>query len=442
MNITSENTIGQYILQQQQATLPGRHLQWLERHRQLNIDALSRDGFPSQRDEDWRYTNVKTITSSAFQTAVDDQINEGALTGLFTEGLDSYRVVLINGQLLSSYGLKPPSEKELILMPLAEALEPYAQLIREYFEENDGSRLAADGFTALNHAWSSEGVFIKVEAGIHLDKPIELIMVGYGDDTINQPRNLIVIGEGAQVTILERSVNLEHGASLTNAHTRISLADDAQVDYYIMQELNERSSHIGSTKVNQMRDSRFSIHTLTLGGRLVRNTLRVELRQPGAHCDMLGLYSADGRQHIDNHTSVIHAANGCSSHELYKGVLNHRARAVFHGCIRVDAGAQQTDASQTNNNLLLSRDAEVDSKPQLEIYADDVKCSHGATVGQLDPESLFYLRTRGIDEQWARSLLTFAFLNDVLEKIKLPSIRDHIESVLAKQYIADNETSS
>ena len=224
--------------------------------------------------------------------------------------------------------------------------------------------------------------------------------------------------------------------SFSNSTAVFTLGDGAQLDYYLVQDQSDTSWQVSTIEASLSRDSRFSSRVISLGGALVRNNLGVSLDGPGGHCDMLGVYHGTGKQHIDNHTTMRHAAAHCTSRELYKGILDQRSRAVFHGRIKVDQDAQKTDATQANNNLLLSANAEIDTKPQLEIYADDVKCAHGATVGQIDETALFYLRSRGIGEKDARLLLTYAFLNDVLAEVEVEPLKVALESKLAGRFFS------
>ena len=296
---------------------------------------------------------------------------------------------------------------------------------------------AGHGFGALNTAFLSDGVVVELAENCRVEHPIELLFINRSNTALAQPRNLVIARQGSKATIVERYVSESDHAALINSVTEVSLGVDAQLDYYLIQTQSTASYQINSLWARQAENSRFSCRTITLGGALVRNELRAEMMGEGAHCDMLGLYSLSGKQHVDNHTTMVHGAANCTSRELYKGVLNQRSRGVFHGRIKVEPDAQKTDAEQTNNTLILSRDAEIDTKPQLEIYADDVKCSHGATVGQMDETSLFYLRSRGIDEASARSLLTFAFVNDVLSEVDVEPLRVVLEDRLSEQLMAD-----
>jgi Fe-S cluster assembly protein SufD len=299
-------------------------------------------------------------------------------------------------------------------------------------------RLAEDpehGFRALNSAFLQDGLFLYVPDGCQLDKPVELCCIQQNDDEeiASQPRHLVIAGEGARVTLIERYLSTHEGRYLTNSLTEVFAQRDARVEHYKLQEESARGYHIGGWLIEQQAGSQVFTHNVALGGAIARTDIRARLEGAGAHCGLTGVYVLNGRQHVDNHTRVEHKVADTSSNEFYKGVLDDRSRAVFHGRVVVHPDAQHTDARQQNRNLLLSDDAEVDTKPQLEIYADDVACSHGATVGQLDEDALYYLKTRGVDEQTARSLLTFAFANEVIDKFELAPLRNYVEHELTNK---------
>ena len=411
--------------------LPGIDVAWFDDQRKKYLARFSKIGFPTQRDEDWRYTPLRLITSKNFNVVTTPHRNVD-LTSFKIPALDSYQIVFVDGHLdqkQSTLNLN----KGITVRSLSEVLTNTPGLVEKYF----GSVVKnnSHGFTALNGALNEDGVVIKIEPGIQTEKPIELIFLSQTEMAISQPRNLIIAGKNSKAQFIDRYISNSTAHTLTNGTTEIIVEPRAEIDYYIIQTQSSSAYQVCGVWVKQAQGSRFSCRTITLGGGLVRNDLRVDLNGPGAHCDMLGVYSLSGKQHVDNHTTMVHQAENCTSNELYKGVLEQRSRAVFHGRIKVAPGAQKTDAQQANNTLLLSRDAEIDTKPQLEIYADDVKCSHGATIGQLDEDSMFYLRTRGIDEADARTLLTYAFVNEVLNQIDIEPLRDVLEKTLASQLI-------
>jgi len=427
--------VTEYYLDQyrdQSSSFPGRQLYWVNNHREENLGHFREVGFPSQLDEDWRYTSIRPITSKQFrdESLPSDQID---LNLFAMEKLDSYQVVFINGVCHTALDLESYCEG-LRIDSLANVLETCPESIESHL----GSAIHPNrhGFTALNNAFSATGAVIELESQCWVDKPIELLFIQSGGESLSQPRNIIISNSGSHAEIIERHVSSEAGYALTNSTTEVMLSEQAKIDYYLIQMPSQDAYHVCGIWAKQGKASRFSCRTITLGGALIRNDLRAEMNEIDAHCDMFGLYSMSGKQHVDNHTTMIHGAENCTSNELYKGVLDKHSRGVFHGRIKVEKGAQKTDAQQTNNTLLLSWDAEIDTKPQLEIYAEDVKCSHGATVGQINEASLFYLRSRGIDEEDARSLLTFAFISDVLNEVTIEPVKDTLTAILSRKLIS------
>ena len=426
--------------------LPGHNIEWLNRQREKNLARFGRIGFPTTRDEDWKYTSVRGITGKRFVVdgELDDEQRTVDLSPFAIEGLESHRLVFVDGLFdpglstiggagesggLNAGGLDGGLGVESFAMALARDPTYVESLLGSVVQDN------GHGFTALNNAMYRDGVIITFAARAEIARPLEIIHYGRAQLSISQPRNLIVCQRQSRGQIIERYVSGGAHNTLANSVTEALLEDGASLDYYLVQNQSAAAYQVCGVWAKQSARSRFSCRTITLGGALTRNDLQVHLDGPEAHCDMLGLYSLSGRQHVDNHTTVVHAVENCSSRELYKGVLDQRSRAVFHGRVRVDEGAQKTDAAQSNNTLLLSRDAEIDTKPQLEIYADDVKCSHGVTVGQLDEGALFYLRARGIGEREARALLNHAFVSDVLSEVEIDPLRRYLESILLRQLI-------
>lgn len=441
----AENYIDQF--DQLRDRLPGNSIDWLNSQRAKSLARFGRVGFPTLRDEDWKYTPIQPITSKAFlvEAGQGDEGQEVDISSFIIEGLKSYRLVFVDGvfdPVLSNL-------RELAMNGLDGGLriESFASVLDRtpaYVEPLLGSVIQDNGhgFTALNNAMYRDGVVITFVSGVKTELPIEIIHLGRTQLSMSQPRNLIVCEHQSRGQIIERYVSANTNNTLSNSVTEVILNDGAALDYYLVQNQSGKAYQVCGVWVRQAAGSRFSCCTATLGGAIVRNDLRVNLDGPEAHCDMLGVYGLAGRQHADNHTTVVHNAENCSSREIYKGVLDQRARAVFHGRVRVSEGAQKSDAEQSNNTLLLSRDAEIDTKPQLEIYADDVKCSHGVTVGQIDEQALFYLRSRGIDSEEARTLLTYAFVTDVLNKVDIEPLRHYLEAALRQQlmHAAGSET--
>lgn len=418
-----------YLTVQEQLapTLPAAALPWLATLRDEGVKRLRDVGFPTVRDEDWRYTNVRPILKEPFEIAdAEARVDPSFVLAAAIPSLLCHRLVIVDGIIARELsdtdglpdGIKVNSLSNLVASEPTR-VEPYL-----------GKVAVGDthGFTAMNAAFMADGVVIEIAPGQTLDKPLELLFIcsGAGESVMAQPRNLIVVGKDARLQILERYVSAHEQRSLTNVVTELVLDENAQVSLYRLQEESGHSFHVGGLFAKLGPASRLDSLAVTLSGALVRNDLHVELDGNGAEANLRGLYVARGRQHVDNHTQVVHNEPGCISRQHYKGILDDRAHAVFHGRIVVQPDAQQTDSEQSNQNLLLSRDAEIDSKPQLEIYADDVKCSHGATVGQLDTDALFYLKARGIPEDEARRMLIGGFASEVLLTISEEPIKEHL----------------
>jgi Fe-S cluster assembly protein SufD len=406
---------------------------WLRELRRGAASRFAEVGFPTPREEEWKYTDVTPIVQTGFKPAAGgaNGVDPARLDGFWFENLPSHRLVFVNGhysEKLSTPGMWPTG---VTVMGLAGALRHQAHRLEPYLGRYAPEKI--HGFAALNTALFADGAYIHLGRGTCLAWPIHLLYVttGAADPVLSQPRNLVVAEADSQAVLIENYVAIGESAYFTNALTEVVVGPHALIEHYRLQEEGASAYHIGGLHVHLDRDGRFTAHGIDLGGRLVRNDLRSVLDAEGAECHLNGLYVLGGRQHVDNHTHIDHARPRGTSREFYKGVLDGRSRAVFHGRIVVRPDAQHTDAQQVNNNLLLSRDAEADTKPQLEIYADDVKCAHGATVGQLDLDALFYLRSRAMDEAAARDLLTYAFARDVLSRLRLEPVRSQLERNLA-----------
>jgi Fe-S cluster assembly protein SufD len=372
----------------------------LHQLRRAALERFSALGFPTLHDEEWRFTNLAPLVNRSFEL-----------------GEAEFRPQ------------QPERSDGVLVCSLAEALEEYPALVEPYLARY--ADFENHAFTALNTAFLQDGAFVYIPAGKVIEEPIYLKFVARpaARPAVWHRRCLIVAGPGSEARIVE-SYDGSEGVSFTNAVTEVVMAQNSVLDYYRVQRESKEAFHIGTVQVRQERDSNFTSHAISLGGALARIDLNVVLDGEGCTCTLNGLYLASGDQLIDNHTRIDHARPRCTSHELYKGILDGRARGVFNGKIHVHQDAQKTDARQTNKTLLLSGDAMIDTKPQLEIYADDVKCTHGASIGQLDEEQLFYLRTRGIDRESARQLLTYAFANDIVSRIQIDSLRAQLEEAL------------
>jgi Fe-S cluster assembly protein SufD len=405
---------------------------WLQQVRRNAIQHFNELGFPTPRMEEWKYTNVAPIARIPFAPALP-----GA-GGLTAKDMGNYtfsesaccQMVFVNGSYspeLSSLQCVPRGVR---VRSLAASLDGDQDLLEPHL-----ARLAAydkDAFTALNTAFISDGAFIYVPAGMILKEVVHLLFLSSGDGnpTVSHPRNLIVLESGSQATVVESYVGLKDGVYFTNAVTEVVTGKNALLDHYKLQRESESAFHVATLHVHQERNSNFSSHSISLGGGLVRNDVDVVLGAEGGECVLNGLYVSKGRQHVDNHTCIDHAKANCSSRELYKGILDDQSTGVFNGKILVRPDAQKTNSRQTNKNLLLSESALVNTTPRLEIRADDVKCTHGATIGRLNDDELFYLRSRGIPEASARTLLTYAFASDILGGMKVKPIQCQIDLVL------------
>lgn len=408
--------------------LPGADIAWLKTLRRNALDIFTDIGFPTPRNEDWKYTRVNPIEKRAFTLDQNREPTSGSeLSGALD--LDGQQLTFVNG-VLDSSASEIDTHPGVTLTSLSEAIQRDPDVLEPHLSRY--ANVAASGFSALNTAFLSEGAYLHLSPGTCLEKPIVLRFIsepGQPEMCVH-PRILIVAAEGSRASIVEHYCGNDEAVYFNNPVTEISLGPSACLEHYKLQSEGRKSFHIATLQVAQAHGSKFVSHSISLGGQLVRNDINSELNDAEAVCELNGLYMAKGRQHVDYHTRIDHRKPAGTSRENYKGVLDGRGRGVFNGRVYVHPDAQKTDAEQYNNNLLLSRDAEIDTKPQLEIFADDVKCAHGATVGQLDEDMIFYLRARGIPESAARGLLTYGFASDVLQQMSLATVRDALEQRL------------
>jgi Fe-S cluster assembly protein SufD len=411
------------------AALPRTGLEWLDRLREEGIRRFSELGFPTTRDEEWRFTNVAPVARVPFRPASGPAAVDPALLDrmLFPGGC---RLVFVNGR----YASKLSSAREALpggvyAGGLAEALRGGDPTLELHLARH--APFQNQPFVALNTAFLEDGAYVQVPKGVVVEQPVHLVFVttASGDPAVAHPRNLIVAGAHSQLTVTETYIGLGDQAYFTNAVTEIAAGEDAVVDHYKLQFEREQAFHIASLHADQARGSNFSSHSISLGGALVRSDANIVLSE-GSEGTLNGLYLAGGTQHVDHHTAIDHAEPHADSHELYKGILDGHASAVFNGKIIVRKDAQKTDSKQTNKNLVLSEDAVINTKPELQIWADDVRCTHGATIGQLDAEALFYLQSRGIGRENARDLLIYAFARDIIDRVKVASMHDRLERLL------------
>jgi len=408
--------------------LPGQNLPWLNTIRQLALGSFAASGFPSPREEEWKYTNVTALEKKLFQPLLPPVAEPVDAASLETHKLaDTWSLVLVDGHFDPGLSALDGLPANVIAIGLSEALRNYPDRVKNLL----GTALGREshGFLAFNTAYFSDGAFIDIPAGVALGKPLHILHVSTRDGALANTRSLASLGANAEAKLLETFVGMVGASYLTAAVTEICLGENAGLEHYKVQVETDKAYHFGGVYVRQERSSRCTQHNLSFGGLLARHEIHAELGK-GAECEMNGLFLAKGRQHVDNHTLIHHAEPYGTSRETYRGVLAERARGVFQGRIVVHQQAQKTSAEMNNRNLLLSADAEIDAKPQLEILADDVKCSHGVAIGQLAPESVFYLVSRGVDSETARNMLTFAFANEMVEKIGLDSLRGRVQEHL------------
>ena len=404
----------------------------LHQLRRQAIEQFAAQGFPTAQDEEWRYTSLAPLLQHTFQPAPKGtSLTQTDLQPWLFARPQSPRLVFVDGYYAPALSVAGSLPQGVKLLNLETALQQSPDLVLSTLNHQvDGERCA---LAALNTAFLQDGVFLHLPEGIHVEHPIHLLFLSTAPaaPAFTTPRILVVAEARSRATLVETCAGPQGGVYLTNALAEVVVGEDAHFEYCKIQQEGDQAFHLDHTRVHESCRSRFTGHSISLGARLSRNQLETLLDGEGIESTLNGLYLAGGAQHLDHHTLIDHAQPLCSSHELYKGVLGGRSTGVFRGRILVRPQAQKTDAYQANRNLLLSSEAEIDTKPQLEIYADDVKCSHGATVGQLDEEALFYLQTRGLDTAQARGLLTQAFAGQLLERLGDAALREHLERVVA-----------
>lgn len=410
--------------------LPGQSLTWLQQLRSEALASFSVHGFPSLREEDWRYTNVSAIEKKLFKPVAGLTAGTVDADWLRQHQLeDAWSIVLVDGHFSAELSVLDGLPESVSVMSMAEALNAQSALLERYL----GRAVAGEdnSFIAFNTAWFTDGLFVHVPAGQALAKPVQLLHVVTQAETLAATRHVIILDDSAEAQVIETFVGLGQ-AYLSAAVTEVFVGPNAELTLYKQQSESDKAYHFGGIYVKQARDARFRHHNFAFGSLLARNDIHADLDH-ASECELNGLFVGGKRQHIDNHTRINHLEPRGSSREVYKGVLDDRARGVFQGRVIVAQDAQNTDSEMNNRNLLLSDDAEIDTKPQLEIYADDVKCGHGVTVGQLDEKSIFYLQSRCVDEETARNMLTFAFANEMVDKVKIKDLHDRLlEQLLAR----------
>lgn len=399
------------------------------------LNHLVEHGFPHAKSEEYKFTNLTKALEKNFQlkkTHSSASLSEAQISSVEIENLDAHKLVFINGKYSESHSDKIDIEG-LKVIPLNQALKDNDEKLGAIF--NTKANYETDAFIAMNTAFSQDGIFIDIADNTIVERPIILYFIGDSEqeELLYQIRNIVKAGKFSQCTIIEKFDTLGSKPSFTNAVVEVDVAENAFLKYFKIENDTEKAYHVSNIHASQAAKSTFTTNTYALNGAIVRNNLNIMLEDEGCEAYMNGLYLLDGKTHVDNHTVVDHKKPNCYSNELYKGIMDGSSRGVFNGKIFVRQDAQKTNAFQSNKNVLLTNKATVNTKPQLEIWADDVKCSHGCTTGQLDMEALFYLQSRGIQKEKARGMLLQAFASDVLETVSNEAIKDYLKAIFVQR---------
>jgi len=402
--------------------------------RQEAIKNFENKGFPTKKDEAWKYTSLKSIIKEDFSVfpKQENAIEFKDVKKYFLHEVDTYKLVFIDGKFSSFLSSTTHEGIDVCLLSSVLSKPKYKLILDTYYNQIAPKD---ESLTSLNTAFAHEGAYIRVSKSKVADKPIEVVYLSTGNEAalMVQPRNLIVVEENAHVQIIERHQSINSNPVLTNSVTEIFAAKRAIVDYYKIQNDNQTANLIDNTYIAQKQESRVAVHTFSFGGNITRNNLNFYHQGERIDSTLKGVTIIGDKQHVDHYTLVHHATPNCESHQNYKTILGDSSTGVFNGKIYVEKEAQKTDAFQQNNNVLTSDKATINAKPQLEIFADDVKCSHGCTIGQLDEDALFYMQQRGIPKKEARALLMFAFSNEVLDSVKIPALKQRITKIIANK---------
>lgn len=395
------------------------------------IKTFETTGFPTKKEEAWKYTSLNKILKQDYSVfpKQENDIEYRDVKKYLIHDIDTYKIIFIDGKYSSHLSETTHDGIDVCLMSAALSKPKYRLVIENYFNK----AATNDSLSSLNTAFSSEGAFIHIPKNKLAEKPIQIVHFSTGNESalMLQPRNLIVVDENSHVQIIERHQSLTENSVLTNSVTEVFANKRAIVDYYKIQNDNQHASLIDNTFIKQKQESHASVHTFTFGGNLTRNNLNFYQHGERIDSTLKGVTIIGDKQHVDHNTLVHHIEPNCESHQDYKGIFDDNATGVFNGKVVVEKEAQKTNAFQANNNILVSDKSSINTKPQLEIFADDVKCSHGCTIGQLDDDALFYMKTRGIPEKEAKALLMYAFANNVLESVKIPEIKARITKLIA-----------
>lgn len=413
-----------------------REVPWIDELRQAGLARFREVGFPTTKNEQWRQTNVAGIARTDFTLAGEqacDHVTE--LIGSYSFGNESTcELVYVNGHYNPKLSRHPHLPRGVRVGAIGTAIQRHPELMRRHLGQY--ANINANPFVALNTAFLQDGAFLHVQKGVKIEEPIHLLFIATSGERpeVSHPRMIVIVEDDAQVTLVKSYIGCCDGVYFTNSVTEVVAGANARVDLCKMQQECKNAYHVSTLQVQLGRNAEFVSHSATLGGKLTRNDLNVVLAGEEARATLNGVVILGGEQHCDNHTLLDHAKPHCPSHELYKHVLDGKSNAVFHGKILVRPDAQKTDSKQTSRTLLLSDEATMNSQPALEIYADDVKCTHGSTTGPVNEEMLFYLRSRGVSREAARHLLTYAFAADITRRIAVEPVRRRLEDFMAQQH--------
>lgn len=409
---------------------------WIGDIKEQAIQNFSRLGFPTLKDEDWRFTNLAPISRNTFHIPEDgtSAIGKDTVDQYLVPGLDCHRLVFVNGKFVPGLSEIVSDEEGIIIKSLKDALNSESDLVQKHLAQY--ADFENESFTSLNTAFFEDGVFIYVSKSQVVDKPVYILNISTSkeEQTLISPRNLFVLEDNAEVKIVEQYASTGDNVYFSNVVTEFVLGENANAEHYLLELESTKAFNISTLRIQQARSSNIRSHSILMGGSIVRNNVHPVLNGEGCNSDIFGLYLSNDRQHMDNFMKVEHAKPHSDSRQFYNGILDDRSRGVFHGRIIVHEGAMQTDAKQTNRNLLLTDTAQIDTKPQLEIYNHDVKCTHGATIGQMDDEAIFYLKSRGVPEKEARSIMLQAFTNETIDKMSLQPVKDKVESLVLEWF--------
>ncbi len=421
------------ILEELNSTARKSSPRWLADNQKSGLSRFSKLGLPTVKDEEWKYTNVAPIANKKFHLPKHHALNEAAELDAYIKD-SKIAVVYINGVFSKEHSRLSDLSEGLSIVNFADLDKETHKTIQPFLEKYSASD--ENAFVSLNRAFINQGAIIQIENNTVVKELIHIVHIVSGKeaDIVTFPRSLVIAGKSCEAEILESYISFSHQVYFTNAVTDIFQEENSKIRYYKAQGESNASYHVGTTRAFQERDSRFESFSFSTGAELARNDLNIILNGEGAEAILNGLYAATGEQHIDNHTSVDHRPPNCKSNQLYKGILDGNAKAVFNGKIFVKREAQQTNSYQLNKNLLLGAGCQVNTKPQLEIFADDVRCTHGATIGQLDEDELFYLRARAIPKAMAVKMLARGFVDDIFSRINNPAVRNKMDKLLTQAF--------